>query len=54
MSHDRRPDNGNPWSGFAGHEEVVIAEAEGVLEADAEAEASAGVLADRSTAPSDG
>lgn len=30
MSHDRRPDNGNPWSGFAGHEEVVIAEADGV------------------------
>jgi valine dehydrogenase (NAD+) len=30
MSHDRGPDSRNPWSGFAGHEEVVVAEALGV------------------------
>ena len=30
MSHASASDNGNPWSGFRGHEEVVVAEARGV------------------------
>ena len=50
-AHDAREAVEGPLDGIAS---LTFAEAEGVLEADAEAEANAGVLADRSTAPSDG